>query len=312
MSLQNQIIHLVKSKGPHLALVGITMIWGTTFLLVQYGLNSSSPMFFVGCRFAAAAIAVSAISINALKKMTRHDLFAAAAIGFSITLGYGSQTVGLQYITSSESAFLTALYVPLVPLLMWVVFRKRPHYMNVIGIVMAFIGLVLLSGNGIGALSFNTGQLFTLFCALAVSVEIVLISHFAPSVNLKCVTALQLAFASLFAFMFMPILGENTTPPFSITLVSLIVGLGMASALIQLTMNWAQRSVEPSTATVIYAGEPVWAGILGRIAGERLAPLAMIGGALVVASVIVSEYRPKAQKETEDLDVTQETQGESV
>ena len=54
-------------------------------------------------------------------------------------------------------------------------------------------------------------------------------------------------------------------------------------------MNWAQRSVSPTRATLIYAGEPVWAGVVGRIAGERLPGLALLGGALIVLGVVVSE-----------------------
>lgn len=75
--------------------------------------------------------------------------------------------------------------------------------------------------------------------------------------------------------------GESV-PAFSNYLLYSAVGLGIASAVIQLTMNWAQRSVSPTRATVIYAGEPVWAGIVGRIAGERLPGLALIGAGLIV------------------------------
>ncbi|WP_171258656.1 EamA family transporter, partial [Acinetobacter pittii] len=69
--------------------------------------------------------------------------------------------------------------------------------------------------------------------------------------------------------------------------------LGLASALIQFVMNWAQRVVDPSRAAIIYAGEPVWAGIIGRIAGERLPLIALLGGALVVLGVLVSELKIK-------------------
>ncbi|MCY1430213.1 hypothetical protein D9M71_461550 [compost metagenome] len=71
------------------------------------------------------------------------------------------------------------------------------------------------------------------------------------------------------------------------------VALGLASALIQFVMNWAQRVVDPSRAAIIYAGEPVWAGIIGRIAGERLPVIALLGGALVVLGVLVSELKIK-------------------
>ncbi len=61
------------------------------------------------------------------------------------------------------------------------------------------------------------------------------------------------------------------------TLILIAVALGLASALIQFVMNWAQRVVDPSRAAIIYAGEPVWAGIIGRIAGERLPVIALFG-----------------------------------
>src|SRR3546814_12191429 len=79
--------------------------------------------------------------------------------------------------------------------------------------------------------------------------------------------------------------GESV-PAFSWLLVYIGVGLGAASALIQVVMNWAQRSVSPTRATVIYPGEPVVAGILGRIAGARLQPGVFLGAALILVGVI--------------------------
>jgi len=69
------------------------------------------------------------------------------------------------------------------------------------------------------------------------------------------------------------------------------LGLGAMSAVIQVAMNWAQKSVSPTRATLIYAGEPVWAGIVGRIAGERLPGVALIGALLIVVAVVVSELK---------------------
>lgn len=282
--------------APQIALVLITMVWGGTFLAVQHALGASTPLFFVGCRFAAAALAVGIFSLRILRGLTWRDVFAGTAIGASIAVGYGAQTIGLQSITSSESAFLTALYVPIVPLLQWLVFRTTPRLMTWLGVALAFLGLVLLTGNGVGAISLNAGQLITILCAIAIAVEIVLIGHFARSVDVRRVTVVQLAAASLIAFAMMPLGGETAIPPFSWTLLLLAGGMGLASALIQLTMNWAQRSVEPSRAAIIYAGEPVWAGLIGRIAGERLPALALAGGVLVVLGVLVSEWRPGAKK----------------
>src|SRR3546814_19502892 len=74
-------------------------------------------------------------------------------------------------------------------------------------------------------------------------------------------------------------------PPFSWIVILSVCGLGLMTALIQLAMNWAQRSVSATRATLIYAGEPVWAGLIGWIAGDRLPASALLGGALVVAAV---------------------------
>ena len=89
----------------------------------------------------------------------------------------------------------------------------------------------------------------------------------------------------------MPVAGE-AVPAFSWVWLVAALGLGAASALIQLTINWAQKTVSPVRATVIYAGEPVWGGVIGRLAGDRLPPLALLGAALIVAGVLVSEWRP--------------------
>ena len=107
-------------------LILITMVWGITFLLVQHALTASGPMFFVGLRFAAAAIIVAAFSIRSLAGITLFELKAGMFIGVSIMLGYGLQTIGLQTIPSSQSAFITALYVPFVPLLQWLASAHPP------------------------------------------------------------------------------------------------------------------------------------------------------------------------------------------
>lgn len=269
------------------------MIWGGTFLAVQYALNFSSPMFFVGCRFAVAALAIFLISIQSIRGLTLKEVMAGTAIGVVIAIGYGTQTIALQSILSSESAFLTALYVPLVPILMWVIFQKRPSLMTWIGTTLAFIGLVLLTGNGISTISLSYGQTLTLICAFVIALEIILIGYFAGKVNLRRVTVIQLAVASLLSFCSMPLVGEHSIPSFSWQLLVVALGLGLASALIQFVMNWAQRMVNPTRAAIIYAGEPVWAGVFGRIAGERLPLLALLGGCLVVLGVLVSELKLK-------------------
>jgi drug/metabolite transporter (DMT)-like permease len=104
----------------------------------------------------------------------------------------------------------------------------------------------------------------------------------------------QLAAASVLAFAAMIAAGE-AIPPFSWLLFFSIAGMAFASAVIQLAMNWAQRTVSPTKATIIYAGEPVWAGIFGRLAGEVLPGRAIFGAALIVAAVLISQRRGRGE-----------------
>lgn len=290
-------------------LVLITMLWGGTFLLVQHAMNVSGPMFFVGLRFAAAAGIVALFSWKHLRELTLFELKAGAFIGVAILLGYGLQTVGLQSIPSSQSAFITALYVPFVPLLQWLVLGRRPGLMPSIGIMLAFTGLMLLSGPSGASLNFSPGEIATLISAIAIAAEIILISNYAGQVDVRRVTVVQLATTSVLSFLMVVPTGE-AIPDFSWLLLSTALGLGAMSAAIQVAMNWAQKSVSPTRATLIYAGEPVWAGIVGRIAGERLPAIALVGAGLIVAAVIVSELKTKG-KETQTVteELEHETEG---
>ena len=273
-----------------LVLIFITLVWGGTFLVVHRAMMYSGPFFFVGVRFATASLLLACFFWRYLRALTWPEVRAGTMIGLAIAGGYGLQTWGMQTISSSQSAFLTALYVPVVPLLQWLVLRRPPGIMAWLGIALAFSGLLLVAGPQESGLALSAGESATLLSTLAIAAEIILISRYAGQVDVRRVTLVQLLVASACAFLFMIPNGE-TLPSFSLPLVLSAAGLGAASALIQVTMNWAQRSVSPVRATVIYAGEPVWAGIVGRLAGERLPAAALLGGALIVCGVSVSELR---------------------
>nr|WP_314493982.1 DMT family transporter [uncultured Pseudomonas sp.] len=283
-------------------LIFITFLWGGTFLLVHNVMAVSGPMFFVGLRFAAAALFVGMICSRSLARLTLLELKAGLLIGICIMFGYGLQTMGLQTISSSQSAFITALYVPFVPLLQWMVLGRRPGLMPSLGIGLAFVGLMLLAGPEAGTLKLSWGEGVTLVSAVAIAAEIILISRYAGTVDVRRVTVVQLATASLLSFLMMAPTQESV-PDCSWLLILSALGLGAMSAIIQVAMNWAQKSVSPTRATLIYAGEPVWAGLIGRLAGERLPGLALVGAGLIVLAVVVSELklqrRPKPGEDFE-------------
>jgi len=278
-------------------LVLATVVWGATFLIIHIAVQYSGPWFFVGMRFITAGLISALLFVRILKGLTLREIWAGVAIGVMIFLGYGLQTAGLQTLNSSTSAFISALYVPLVPLLQWVVFRKRPGMLTWVGVTLAFIGLILLADPGSVGFTFGTGEIVTIASTVPIALEIILIGWFAGKVHLGRVTVVQLLVAGFLGFLAVPLAGEQV-PEFSWVWVIASVGLGLASCMIQLAMNWAQKSVSPTKATIIYAGEPVWAALIGRIAGDRLPPVAIVGAMLIVAGSLASELRPRRRRKT--------------
>ncbi|GBQ95510.1 permease [Acetobacter nitrogenifigens DSM 23921 = NBRC 105050] len=278
-----------------MALLGITVLWGATFLIVHTAMQHCGPLFFVGLRFSIAGGLSLLLFLRTMRAVTVKEIGAGALIGVSIFLGYSLQTYGLETLDGGISAFLTALYVPITPLLQWAVMKRRPKLMTWVGIGFAFTGLLCLTGPGAMSVGLGRGEIATFASACAIAAEIILIGRFASKVDSVRVTVVQLLTVGVLSFVVMPIAGESA-PSFSWVWLSAAVGLGMASALIQLTMNWAQRAVSPARATIIYAGEPVWAGLVGWIAGEHLPPLAILGAAFIVAGVVASELKPRRRK----------------
>jgi len=259
------LLNYLKAR-PEWVLIGITVLWGGTFLLVQRAMGSGGAFFFVGLRFGAAALIVGLVSMRVLRGVTRHELWAGACIGTAMMLGYALQ---------------------IVPLLQWLVLRQSIVGYR-IGVALAFVGLLLVVGPENAGLSLNGGELLAVIGAVAIAVEVVLISRFARRVHVGRVTVIQLAVASVLCFCIMPVVGERAVIPSGFFLAGALA-LGAASALIQSAMNWAQKTVSPTRATVIYAGEPVWAGLIGRLAGERLPLLALLGAALIVVGILIGK-----------------------
>lgn len=280
--------------------MAVTAFWGSTFLIIQLAMQHSGPLFFVGLRFVTAGLVGTLVFWKRLQGLTRQDLVAGMVIGVSICLGYVLQTWGLKTIPVSQSAFITGLYVPMVPLLQWLVMRRRPSVMNLVGVTLAFAGLVLMAGPQEGEFGMTFGAWVTLAGAVAIAFEIILIGHYAGRVDLGRVTVVQLYAAGLLSFLLMPVLGESVSEFSWVWLVGAI-GLGFSSIVIQLGMNWAQKTVSPTRATVIYAGEPVWGGLAGYAAGERLPLLALAGGALIVTGVLVSELKLRRRQPGPDI-----------
>ncbi|MBQ9405587.1 MAG: DMT family transporter [Desulfovibrio sp.] len=277
------------------ALCGVTMLWGATFLVVRLCMQESGPFWFVGLRFSAASVALLLCSLPVLRGITRRELLGGTALGMVIFCGFSLQTMGLVEISAAQSAFITAFYVPLVPLFELLLMRHRPKPSAWIGMALAFPGVLLLTGTENISAGFGSGSGVTLLCAVAFAVEIVLTGVIVPGTNPRRIACVELTVTALLGFASMPLAGESP-PPLSWLVVVGACGMGLLTACIQSVIAWAQKTVPPTRATIIYTGEPIWGGLFGYMAGERLPTTALLGCCLVVSGILVSSAKKHSRQ----------------
>ncbi|MBL8241977.1 MAG: DMT family transporter, partial [Bryobacterales bacterium] len=132
-----------------LTLALIALIWGTTFVLIKNALADITPVSYLAIRFSLAAVLLALFFRRRLRLgFGRQEYWVGLRIGSILMLGYVLQTVGLQTTTPSKSAFLTGLYIVLVPFVNACVYRTRPRWPEVAGVLIAGLGMGLMSMQG--------------------------------------------------------------------------------------------------------------------------------------------------------------------
>ena len=116
------------------ALFAITLLWGASFILIRLAMQECGPLCFVGLRFSVATGVILLLALPVLRGITRKEIFGGILIGISVFGGFAMQTYGLVQIESAKSAFITAFYVPLVPVLEMLLMRHRLGWTSWLGI----------------------------------------------------------------------------------------------------------------------------------------------------------------------------------
>ena len=177
----------MKSGRAELTLAGITVLWGTTFVVVKSALADVSPVLFLALRFSLAALALLAIYGRGIR---RKGIVPGIVAGCLLFAAYVFQTMGLELTTPSKSAFLTGLSIPMVPLASSLVYRIRPRLIEVAGILIATLGMALMTLPS-GSFGMSRGDLFSFLCAVVFALHIVVVSHYSPMLGFETIAVIQ-------------------------------------------------------------------------------------------------------------------------
>ncbi|MCW2585723.1 MAG: Threonine/homoserine efflux transporter RhtA [Frankiales bacterium] len=287
---------------PTLALVGVTAIWGSTFVVVKDAVEKMPVTDFLTWRFALAAAAMLLLRPRSVAALGGAGRRAGFLVGLALGAGYLLQTLGLQHTSAAVSGFITGMFVVLTPLGAAVLLRRPPGRAAWLAVGLATVGLGLLSLHGFAV---GAGELLTLGCAAAFALHIVGLGQWAKSYDAFGLAVVQLLTTALLCGL-VAVPGGLAVPPDASVWGALALTALAATALAFVVQTWAQAHLAPTRAAVVMTMEPVFGGVFAvLLAGEVLGLRTLLGAALVLAAMVLTEVGPRhgAEGSVERLEV---------
>ncbi len=270
-----------------LALLAVAVVWGTTFPLAKRILEVLPPFWYLAVRFAVASSVLLPLSWRQLAHAPREDWARSVGVGLALTAGYALQTLGLQGSGATDAAFLTGLFVVLVPLLgaLW---GRRPSPWEWGGILAGTAGLALLTG---GPAGLGGPELLLVACAGSFAVHILLLDAVAPRLPAGSLGSVQMLVAAAGSAAFAAAEPVPANVPGEVWFA--VVGMGvLASAAAFTVQSWAQRFTSPTHVGLVFTAEPVSAALLARWwLGESLSPSQWTGAGLILIGIVLAQLR---------------------
>ena len=277
-----------------------TFIWGTTFIAQDTGMDKIGPLTFNATRFFVGFLSIIPIAlliekkkiskeINNNKKLFFKLLF---WIGLFLFLGTFLQQTALLYTDVANAAFFTIFYVPMVPIILFLIYSKSIHWSIWPSVLFCLFGVYLLSDFSDATIRLGDG--LVILCALFWALHIIFIGNFIKNFNLPLFFgALQALIVSFFSFIF-AIFFETITISNILNESISIIYAGVLSGGIAFTLQiYAQKNISPAPAGIIFSLEGVFATIAAWIILNQILDINnVIGCFLIICGVLFSQILP--------------------
>jgi drug/metabolite transporter (DMT)-like permease len=276
-------------KYSDILLILTAFIWGSTFILMKKAIEDLPTFSFLFTRFFLAFLLILLIFYKKIS-FQKEDIIAAAILGSINFVAYATQTYSLNYVPSNIVAFITALFVVFTPLFSYIFFKRKIKIYSIIGVLIAVIGLYLLTLSG--KLIFNFYEIYALLCAMFFALHVSVTDIFSKKYNIYTLVTFQFLIVAILSLLFVPFEPHNIkiTP---IVILALFITSFFATVFAFFVQTYAQKYTTPTKTAIIFALEPVTAAFFGVIYGEKLTLLQIIGGILVIIATIISEVGDK-------------------
>lgn len=262
-------------------------LWGGGFVVMKSALASVSTNYLLAIRFTIGALGLSYSLFSKKRPVEKRTVLGGLATGFCLYAAFATQTYGLMFTTAGKNALITAVYVVLVPLLLWLWRGARPtrRIMGAAALMLAGIALLSLQGEG----GVNVGDMLTLVCGVFYAVHILTVDAFADRDILQ-LTCLQFAFAAAFAWL--AGLGFETFPAaFTPGMLWELAYCGICATLLAMTMmNIGIKYASPAYASLFMSTESAFGCLFGVLfLGEAFTGRMAAGCLLILGALALSQ-----------------------
>jgi drug/metabolite transporter (DMT)-like permease len=273
-----------------LALLVVCILWGSTFVVVKHAVERMPVMDFLAWRFVIAALAMIALRPSVVRRMNVVVWRRGVLLGLALAAGYVAQTSGLERTPATVSGFITGLFVVFTPLCAALLLHRRVDATSWVGVVVATVGLALLSLHG---LSVGSGEAITLLCAISFALHIVGLGEWSSTGDAYGLAVVQLVTVGVVSVVTAAPDTLRPPPDAGVWGAVLLTALA-ATALAFFVQTWAQAHLHPTRAAVVMTMEPVFAGIFGvALGGDRLSARTVVGALLVLLAMYLVELGPR-------------------
>ncbi len=288
-----------------LLLVACTVIWGASFVIVKSALGDASVFAFLMIRFAVAAVSLAAWCFRDLGGLDAKSLRAGAVMGCCMFGGYVFQTAGIELTTPSKAAFVTGFSVVLIPIFLGLFAHHLIGRWIWAGTLTAIAGLYYLTvpSDGFGGLNF--GDVLVLCGSVAFAWHIIAIGRYAGTHSATMLNFLQVSMTLLMIAAVGFSLQAAGREPLRVSwtarfVVAVLLTGVLATAVTFAVQLWAQQFTSPSHAAILFTLEPVFAALTSFLFfQERLGRRGLAGAALILAGILLAEFKGPAPAATE-------------
>ncbi len=283
----------------------VALIWGSGFIATEYALVSHmSLMSIMALRFSIAAVTISLFNWQTFRNISKHEWFTGSIAGCILFLAFYFQTLGQSQSSVSNSAFITATNVVMIPFFAWLLTGVKPTTKTISLACLTFIGVVILTVSFSAGISVNKGDLFVALCAILFALHISYLGKVVHNQNTLHIAIIQLIIAALLSLVGGLLFSQKSPESVNYALgIPAVIYLGLFSTcLCFFLQTTAQKRVNPSKVGIILSLESLFGTLFSLLLGlEPVTVKIFIGGGIILTAVMLTEIKIPKRKTEEEL-----------